>query len=324
MKKHMVPLILAVAALAGLHAQETAPVDIGPPRIPPPAFQVGTWVTDYRVEDWKANLAATHGGAHCPGDTLTRIMAQGFRVSGDGSVRQTMADKDLAWLQDYCRSRRIDFMLTFTNYNDQLKPAADFDWRLAMSAFADHRGALVANILAWVERWQASGVSIDFEGYDTEEKRQEFAAFLKELGTALHWKGKALSVAVFPSLEWCEPNLAWVGDWLGYVDHVDNMGYDGIYGGGSEWHGYDYLAEAVRAAGYRGYQHCMGLPAWVGAWGSGGMGTGILDHLAELLSRRYTGEAVSVCIWSALMGAEEWRSAAVWDALHLMRTQTFP
>jgi hypothetical protein len=86
----------------------------------------------------------------------------------------------------------------------------------------------------------------------------------------------------------------WIGDWVGYVDGINSMGYDGLSGGGcgEVWQPYRWQQDMVLAAGYRCDQFDMGLPGWTGNWGCGGLGTSTLatstscDREATTASRR--------------------------------------
>ncbi len=94
----------------------------------------------------------------------------------------------------------------------------------------------VKNLVSLTQKYNYDGVDIDYEGLKRED-RDAFSLFMTELSTALHKKGKLLSVAVHAKFS--EP-----GDWdsqiahnyvaLGKVcDRVRIMAYDHHYSGGA-------------------------------------------------------------------------------------------
>ena len=89
----------------------------------------------------------------------------------------------------------------------------------------DARAALVEQLLSLAETYHLDGLNIDFEGFYPED-RDNFSAFIAELGTAMRDQGLTLSVDVPPTglFEWIEPfDFALIG---GYADYVVLMGYD--------------------------------------------------------------------------------------------------
>jgi hypothetical protein len=114
----------------------------------------------------------------------------------------------------------------------------------------------------------------------------------------------------------------WIGDWVGSVDGVNSMGYNDLYGGGPDWQAYRWQQDTALAAGYKTYQFQMGMPGWLGDWGSGGLGTGALAHVNELNSGNYNRLPTSIAIWDGQFNGAGWLSADVWNGLHTMRTKT--
>jgi len=294
---------------------------------PAPAarMEIRTWVPPYGQSVWKAALEANTGGAYHPKNTLTSVAAQFFHIQSNGAVfLDGVSSSDVTWTSDYCYSNGIKFLVCITNYNSNLAHP-DFDWTLATSAFGPNRDALISSILSAVETWSADGVNIDFEGYVDEateaSTRTAFKSFIQELGTQLHSLGKELTVAVYPYI-WNAPNMNAIGDWVGYVDGIDSMGYDGLYGGPgpSEWNAYKWQQDKALAAGYKSHQFDMGMPGWLGTWGQGGLGTTVLNHLSELQSGKYNTKPTSICIWDAQFNGSGWLDAEVWAGLHAIRT----
>jgi hypothetical protein len=281
-------------------------------------MEIMTWVPSYSQSTWKAALNANTGGPYSPRNTLTRLAGQFFQVQSSGALVAGVSDADIQWTVDFARANGIKFLVCTHNYVN------DWNWGVAASAFGPNRTTLVNNLVALVTRWNADGVDIDFEGnLAGDPNRTEYGAFIRELGTRLHAIGKELTVDVFPN-EWNQPSMNWIGDWTGYVDGVNSMGYDALFGGGSGWQGYRWQQDQGLAAGYRCNQFDMGMPAWLGSWGSGGMGTSALAHVNELLSGSYNRQPTSVAIWDAQLNGSGWLSADLWSGLHALRMKACP
>jgi hypothetical protein len=56
------------------------------------------------------------------------------------------------------------------------------------------------------------------------------------------------------------------------------------------------------------------MPTWVDAWGSGGVGPGVVDHLREV---RALGAGVG--LWDMQLAAPGWSRTATWDAVQSLR-----
>lgn len=287
------------------------------PDNPVQAPEIMTWVTLSRTDIWKAKLEATYGGPYYPKNTITRIGAQFFNINPDGSISEPKSNKDLLWLQNFCRANDIRLLLCFTNFN-----AKGFEWNLAVSAFYSNKDALINNMIRLVEKWSADGIDIDFEGAVKDNPyRIEFANFIKELSTRLRQNGKLLTVDSFPYI-WSAPNVNWWADWAGYVDCVHSMGYDSLCGGSpTEWRTYKWQQDQALNAGLRNHQLALGMAGNLSAYGEGGLGTGIMDHLRENLCGDYNSQPSSVCIWSASFGGKAWETPEVWEVLHQLRTK---
>jgi len=290
-----------------------------------PAIQVRTWVPPYSQDVWKAALNANTGGTYKPSNTLTSIGAQFFQINDSGGVALAGPPlSDVQWVADYCATNNMKFLLCVTNYNGAIE---DWDWPRAISAFETNKTTLINNLVAAVGTYGADGINIDFEGIVDESvaHRPAFATFIQELGTALHAIDKELTVAVFPS-QWNAPAITWANDWDGYVDGIESMGYDGLYGGAGDttWNSYKWQQVTAQAEGYTYGEFAMGMPGWMGTWGEGGLGTSVLDHLDELQCGRYNTQPTSICIWDAQFNGSGWLNAEVWQALHTIRTSPAP
>jgi hypothetical protein len=280
-----------------------------------PRFDVMTWVAPYNQNQWKAALERNTGGAHSPNNTLTRIAAQFWQVQSNGNVSLGASLEDTRWVADYARRNGIKFLTCIHNYSN------GWNWGMAVSAFANNRSRLVASIVKAVDDWGADGTDIDFEGNEEGEgDKAEFTAFIKELGAALHAKGKLLTVDTFAD-QWNKPHPSWWPDWRGNVDGIQSMQYDGGFGGAHEtWASYKGQQDNVLAAGYMSGTLAIGMPSWKSDWGYGGLGTSIMDHMNELLSGDFNEQPTSVAIWYAAFEADGWLDREVWDALHQIRS----
>jgi hypothetical protein len=99
------------------------------------------------------------------------------------------------------------------------------------------------------------------------------------------------------------------------------MQYDGGFGGAQEdWASYRGQQDNVLAAGYESSMLAIGMPSWKSNWGSGGLGTSIMDHMNELMSGDFNKQPTSVAIWYAAFEADGWLSPEVWDALATIRS----
>lgn len=282
-------------------------------------MEVMTWIPPYNQSTWKEALEVNTGGPYSPKNTLSRVAAQFFQVHSDGTVSEGASDTDLQWVTNYCKTNHIKFLLCIHNYDNG--GTNNWNWNMAASAFGNNRARLIDSIVALVNKWSGDGVDIDFEGNEGGDPyRAEYGAFVKELGTGLHAAGKELTVDVFPNV-WNQPNTNWWSDWKGYVDGVNSMGYDALSGGGGSdpWQTYQWQQDTALSAGYKNYQFEIGMPGWLGTWGSGGLGTAPIDHVSEILSGNFNRQPSSVCIWDAQFDGSGWRKAEVWEALHKLR-----
>ncbi|MBN1412915.1 MAG: hypothetical protein JW969_18890 [Spirochaetales bacterium] len=276
-------------------------------------MEIMTWVPPYGRETCKISLQAGTGGVYNPANTLTRIGGQFWQIQPDGTTILQVPEKDVRWVADYCRSNGIKFLICVYNYID------GWNWQVASSAFIRNRASLVDHLADLVGRWGADGVDVDIEGTaGGNPDRREFAVFIQELGSRLHSMGKELTVDFF-SYYWNQPNMNWIGDWKGFADGINTMGYEALFGGGAGWQAYRWQQDAAIAAGYVPGQFSMGMPSWLGEWGSGGLGIDIVSHINELLSGRYNRFPTSLCIWDAQFSGTGWLSAGVWNGLHKLK-----
>lgn len=96
---------------------------------------------------------------------------------------------------------------------------------------ASARKSLVEQLVAKVKKYDLDGINIDFEGFKP-DNRDQFTAFIKELGTALKKEQATLSVDVPPNshTSWSDPfDFAQLGK---YADYVVAMSYEEHWSGG--------------------------------------------------------------------------------------------
>jgi len=317
----------AVAAFdaAGVSAQSSA-LAVTTPAVPVnTGMEIRTWVPPYNQSTWMAALTADTGGPYNPKNTLTSVAAQYYQIKTDGTVflQSGVSASDITWVANYCATNHKKFLICVTDWNVALA-TPDWDWTLATAAFSGNKTALITSLMAMVASTGADGVDIDFEGLvDMNASRTAFASFLNDLGTQLHAAGKILTVAVYPYI-WNAPNMGIIGDWAGHVDCVESMGYENLFGGATAstpgvWGTYQWQQDTALAAGYKNHQFAEGMPGYKATWGSGGLGTSVLNHVQELQSRTYTTKPTSVCIWDAQFTGSGWLSAEVWAGLHAIQ-----
>ena len=282
--------------------------------------QVMTWIAAYN-HDKGLRLINNNSDKFAKG--LTRIGLQYWVPTYSGGVAYypDINDSKVGAIVSWAHQHHVAVLLCV--YNGQ----SGWDWNLASAAFKAGSGETFASApVAEMDRLGLDGVDIDFEGNDGNhsDDRSAFATFISTLAAKLHAKGKVLTVDTFHSTCWNAPNVSWWGDWDGIVDNVHSMGYDQLFEGdvtsicrdqGSPMTNafrYSTQQDFAVQAGYPDNGLLMGMPGWVETWGSGGQGTSILAHLAEV-----TAINTGVAIWSidefSANGA--WTSSATWDAL---------
>ena len=291
------------------------------------AREVMSWVPPYAIEACKVTLQSDFGGAG-PSNALTRIGLQFWVPTAQGGVVKTtdygvIPDSEVAWFRDWGDQHGVEVLLCVFNAAEGV-----WYWDLCLSAFETNRSTFVSNLVSAVENYGLDGVDIDFEGSTSDggDDRLAFDLFLEELSPELKARGKVLTVDSFHTPLFGAPNMSWWQDWVGLVDHVHTMGYDALYQGSTQsfWSldervfRYSWQQDyGVVEAGLAPEQVSMGLPGWTAAWGFGGRGTNVLDHLQECIYD--CNVPASVCIWDLQLegtsGTTNWRSPEVWQTL---------
>ena len=314
--------IVTSLAAAGVHAQ---PGGANGP-------QVMGWVPAYGIDASTKALVATPA----IGQAMTRLGLQFWNPSADGkgvvfapvdASGRPVTAADVRQLQHWARSHGVQPLLTVYNNSQVINR---WDWQWARRAFAEHPEEFGAALVAAVDKWDLDGVDLDLEGEgDFSADRAGYAAFVHQLAAALKAKGKILTVDSFHSPCANAPNMRWWGDWVGDVATIHSMGYEDLYEGskatftpegkpvcegGAALFRYSWQLDYGMKAGYRRDQIVMGMPTWVDAWGSGGIGPGVVDHLREV---RALGAGVG--LWDMQLAAPGWNRNATWDAVQSLR-----
>ena len=317
----ILPTIVTSLAAASVQAQ---PGGNGP--------QVMGWVPAYGIEASLKALAATPA----IGQSMTRLGLQFWNPSVDGkgvvlapvdATGKPVTAASVKQLQHWARSHGVQPLLTVYN-NSQV--VNRWDWPLARRAFVDHPEEFSAALVAAADKWDLDGVDLDLEGEgDFSADRPAYAAFVHQLAAALKAKGKILTVDSFHSPCDNAPNMRWWSDWAGDVATIHSMGYEDLYEGskatftpegkpvcegGATLFRYSWQLDYGMKAGYRRDQIVMGMPTWVDAWGSGGVGPNVVDHLREV---RALGAGIG--LWDMQLAAPGWSKPATWEAVQALR-----
>lgn len=311
--------LLAIAMLAGLAFGAKAS-----------AGEVTTWVPPYKLGQSRLSLQHEAGGIGA-GQWITRLGLQFWLPTETGELvfaqrGEPLGPADADWFADWGRRNHVKVLLTLHNFHDD-----HWDWELARSAFRDHPDALVANLLATVERYGLDGVDLDLEGNGfLDADRQAFAGFVAKLSTALKARGKELTIDSFHSPCVNAPNMAWWEDWKGQVDAIHSMGYGDLYEGsvetfapeggtvcaqGAALFRYSWQADWATRHGIPAANVLMGIPGDEYAWGRG---RGHKRLPAQLKDVEAVGAGIA--IWDVTGIAHgRWGRARAWKALKAFR-----
>jgi hypothetical protein len=282
------PLAAGLVALALASAAHAGPVI--------------TWVAPYRVDASKAMLQRDFGGVGMK-DGLTWLALQfwvtdGARVVQDGNVAGAGFDDKVKWFRDWGHAHGVKVTLCVTDY------VGSWNWPEAVRSFNGNRAAFVKALAAEVERLDLDGVELDLEGTveATTAESEGFIAFSADLATAMHAKGKTVTVASFAA-QWNAPNWKWWPELMKTVDGVTSMGYESA--GRASTHGYGYPDQKKHAvpAG----KLMIGMPGGNGSW----EGNTVMEQLDWVLQDG----AVGVGIWDCALDNGAWQTAAVWQRL---------
>ncbi|QNN47806.1 hypothetical protein H9L17_06670 [Thermomonas brevis] len=310
---------LAIAMLAGVLYATAAS-----------AGEVTTWVPPYQLQQSRLSLQHEAGDVTA-GQWITRLGLQFWLPTETGELvfaerGEPLGPADADWFADWGRRNNVKVLLTLYNFRND-----HWDWELARSAFRDHPDALVANLLAAVERHGLAGVDLDLEGNGAlDADRAAFAGFVAKLSAALKAHGKELTIDSFHSPCFNAPNMVWWEDWQGHVDAIHSMGYGDLYEGsvetftpeggetcaqGAALFRYSWQAAWATQHGIDASQVLMGIPGGEYAWGAG---KGRRALPAQLKDVQAVGAGIA--IWDVNgIATGRWGSAKAWKALEAFR-----
>ncbi len=320
--RHMLPLAIACGLGATGAVAQTAPS----------SPQVMGWIPAYGTDATLAALAANPA----IGQSLTRVGLQFWNPGVDGrtvvlapvdATGKPVTAATVRTFQRWARAHGVQPLLTVYNNSQVINR---WDWPLARRAFVEHPDEFAAALVAAVESWQLDGVDLDLEGEgDLGADRAAYAAFVHQLAAALKARGRILTIDSFHSPCDNAPNMRWWSDWVGDVATIHSMGYMDLYEGskvaftpegrqvcegGAALFRYSWQLDFGLKAGYRRDQIVMGMPTWVDSWGSGGLGSTVVDHLHELRAL-----GAGVALWDLQLSAPGWSRPVTWDAVQALR-----
>jgi uncharacterized repeat protein (TIGR02543 family) len=289
------------------------------------AVDIISWVPPYAVSTCKT-VVNSNFGSHSVKDGLTRLGLQFWVPTHSGGVVKTKyntSNADIEWFVDWGKTNNVKILLCIYNGQD------GWDWPLARSAFKTNRTVFVSNLISVMEMYGLDGIDVDLEGTGTTNilstDRADYKVFIQELSDALRARGKILTIDTFSSPLYNAPNMSWWTDWLGLVDGIHSMGYKNLYEGSSRalWGlpGYPFRYSwqynyGVSEAKHPATNIHMGMPGWLSHWGSGGLGSNVVNHINEVKQYApYSGVAIWDIRLTGTAGTPNWQSTATWQAL---------
>lgn len=259
-----------------------------------------TWVPPYHVAESKQNLAASFGDASMA-DGLSYLALQFWITDGPGTRLDKVTESDITWFHDWARQHNVKILLCVDNNT------GEWNWPEAERSFKDNRDAFVQHLLSQVMTRDFDGVDLDLEGIveATADDQEQYKQLVQALGTALHAKGKVLTMDSFHG-QWNAPNWDWWPDLLPLVDGITSMGYE------QSGMGVDYQ-ELVDHAAVAPKKLMIGVPSYQGTW----QNHTVTEQLNWLVQQGQVGTA----IWDASLSASEWRQASVWNQLKAIKSR---
>jgi hypothetical protein len=182
------------------------------------ALEIMTWIPPYGISTCKTVLQSTWGDTCAPRFTITLLAVQWYNGSMNGTVSRNsgVADADLTWVKDFCKTNKIKLLMCITDWGTN-----SWDWNVAVACYKTNQAAFINNVMNLVQTIGFDGVDIDFEGSGN-DNQADYAAFIKLLAAKLHTVGKVLSLDCFPYI-WNNPNVNWWKDWVGSIDFINPM-----------------------------------------------------------------------------------------------------
>jgi len=275
-----------------------------------PALEIMTWIPAYAIPACKTTLQATWGDTCAPRFTITLLAIQWYNGDMNGNISSGVAAADLTWVKSFCATNKIKLLMCITDFG-----ASSWDWNVAVACFKTNQNAFINNIMNLVNQNGFDGVDIDFEGSGN-DNQSDYATFIKLLAAKLHATGKVLSLDCFPYI-WNNPNVNWWKDWVGSIDFINPMQYQGGENDPNIYYKWSWRQDQGTNIGYKASQIMLSFPGWMDTWSGGSMGTDLLSYIKESQTAPKAPGPISV--WDCQFQAAGWRTAAAWQALHKVK-----
>jgi len=222
-------------------------------------------------------------------------------------------DNAVKWFRTFADQNGIKLYMCLYNCLDN-NGTPFWDWELAKSAFATYPSQTITGLVNEMERLKLDGIDVDLESpYAASGDKTAYIQFISSLSTAVHAKGKKLSVCTYASNSF-SPGTDWWSSLSGKVDHVMCMAYE--WAGVSGSITYASLASAASSAGLGSGVMCIGANADLNDNWQGGDARTQLNGIKNISS-------VGHCIWTcAIKGGGQWRETATWDIVKAISGKT--
>jgi hypothetical protein len=296
--------LAAVSLSLGCSSRSARSPEQGPER-----RSVMTWVAPYAVAKSKARLDESFGGVGMK-DGITDLGLQFWEPVADGnglrrSERGDTSDAVVLELRDWGRARGVRVSLCVYNYDTTTE---SWNWPWARSAFATHRKAFVAALIAELDRLDLDGIDLDLEGNGAlDADKAAYLEFVRELSPLVRTRKKRLTIDSFAYI-WHAPNQTWWSDLFPLVDGINSMGYEEIgAGAGSGAESWRSFSAQEDAAGDDVSKLTLGMPASLPEW----RGKTALEQLRAARDRGHAG----VSIWDSQLDNPAWRTRDVWQTI---------
>ncbi|MDB5105127.1 MAG: hypothetical protein JWP91_2816 [Fibrobacteres bacterium] len=293
--------LAAMAVMAAIAATAFSPAAAGP---------VISWVPPYSVEACKNMVKRDFGGGIGMKDGLTFLALQWWVTDGPdikqwGDVAGPGFDDDVRYFRDWGKANGVKVTLCVVNH------VGDWNWGEARRSFVDNRPAFVQSLVGEVQRLGLDGVELDLEGPTTPSVNDsvQYINLVRDLGAALHPLGKTVTVASYAA-QYNAPNWKWWPELMKTAAAVTSMGYDDA--GINSPAGYKYPEQKKRAN--PAYKLMIGMFGGSGSW----QGNTAAQNIDYVLNDGQMG----IGIWDAALGDGTWESAATWQKLHTIRSNT--
>lgn len=306
---------------------------------PASAQEVMTWVSPYYINDSKTVLETSYGGIPVK-SSLSRVGLQFWNISSKGSVSLLHStDVDVRWFANWGKQNNIKILLTVVNDGSIENGYRGFDWTLVRAACYGTRGdTLIANLLAEVDKYDLSGIDLDFEGEDgqggpfTNDDNIKYAVFVNKLCDSLHARGKICTIDSYPGNEWGAPRPDWWSSWKDKIDAIHTMGYTSSYWSCPTEGSYQGQQDLAIKAGIEPQKLLLGMPMWVDNWAGSNSNTGTsntenLNYILNCLQHQ-----TGIALWDihtpvdVINGTSihPWTSDTVWRLIKAIHDKQVP